>query len=141
MSAAENKKLMQELYAAVAWGDTKPFADAMADDFTWIVRGDSAWAGEWRGKEVVRNELFRPLYAQFEGRNTNTASRFIAEGDLVVVECQGHSTTKRGDRYDNTYCIIFRLEGGKLKEAVEYMDTALAERALTPLQKRAEPHR
>jgi ketosteroid isomerase-like protein len=133
MSAAENKKLLEEIYAALAWGDSKPFVHALADDFAWIVKGENAWAGEWRGKHVVRDDLFAPLFAQFEGQYTNKASRFIAEGDTVVVECQGNVATKSGARYDNTYCIIYTLENGKLKQAVEYMDTALAERVLTPL--------
>lgn len=132
MSAAENKKLLQDIYAALAWGDRKPFGAAMADDFVWIVPGQSAWAGEWRGKAAVARDLTTPLFARFADRYTNTALRFIAEGDTVVVECRGKVMTKSGKRYDNVYCNIFRLTGGKLVELVEYMDTALAERVLGP---------
>ena len=132
MSTTANKQLLQHIYAALAEGDRKPFVDALADDFTWIIKGTGPWAGEWRGKAVAREQLFAPLFAQFEGRYTNSASRFIAEGDTVVVECQGNVATKSGQRYDNTYCLIYTLENGKLKQAVEYMDTALAERVLTP---------
>jgi ketosteroid isomerase-like protein len=132
MSAAENKKLLQQIYAALACGDGKPFVDALADDFVWRVKGVSNWAGEWRGKAEVRARLFAPLFAQFDGRYANTASRVIAEDDLVVVECQGKALTKSGQRYDNTYCIIYRVRDGKLSEATEYMDTVLADRVLAP---------
>ena len=132
MSTTENRKLLEDIYAALAWGDSGPFVHALADEFAWIVKGKSAWAGEWRGKAEVRENLFAPLFAQFEGQYTNKASRIIADGDTVVVECQGSVATKSGERYDNTYCIIYSVENGKLKEAVEYMDTALAERVLAP---------
>lgn len=130
MSAARNKQIMQELYAALAHGDGAPFAAAMAEDFTWIMTGETAWSRVYRGKDEVRRELLAPLYAKFAGAYTNTAQRFIAEDDLVVVECRGNVTTTKGEAYNNTYCLVFRLEGGKLKEMTEYLDTALVERVL-----------
>jgi ketosteroid isomerase-like protein len=132
MPAAENKQRMQEIFAALERGDGRPFVDAMADDFSWIISGGGPWSRAWRGKQAVRKELFAPLFAQFEGTYTNRASRFVAEGDTVVVECRGNVATKRGERYDNHYCYVCTFRDGKLVELVEYMDTALAERVLTP---------
>ena len=126
MSAAENKKVMQHIFAALAEGDRAPFREAMADDFRWIIAGETEWSGIYEGKEAVMNDLLRPLAAQFATRYTNKAKRFIAEDDYVVVECQGNVTTKRGEPYNNSYCLVYRLENGKLKELTEYMDTKLA---------------
>jgi ketosteroid isomerase-like protein len=56
--------------------------------------------------------------------------RFIAEDDYVVVVCRGGVTTKTGKPYHNAYCYVIRLEGGKLRELTEYLDTALVEAAL-----------
>ena len=39
-------------------------------------------------------------------------------------------TTKSGKPYNNEYCWVFRLDGGRIKEVTEYMDTQLAEAAL-----------
>jgi uncharacterized protein len=47
-----------------------------------------------------------------------------------VVECRGRVTTKAGKAYNNTYCNVFRLAGGKLKELTDYMDTELLTTAL-----------
>jgi ketosteroid isomerase-like protein len=58
------------------------------------------------------------------------AHNFIAEGDTVVVEAKGDNVTKTGDRYDNDYCMVWRLENGKVKEIREYCDSALVERVL-----------
>lgn len=56
--------------------------------------------------------------------------RIIAEGDRVVVLFSGDVPTRAGKRYNNRYCYIYRIEGGKVKELTEYFDTALVERAL-----------
>lgn len=125
-----NKQLMQAIFAELAQGNGKPFVAAMADDFSWIIPGRSTWSRTWRGKQAVIDELMRPLFARFASTYTNEATRFIAEDDLVVVECRGKVTTKSGKPYDNHYCYVCRLAGGQLRELTEYMDTELATTAL-----------
>ena len=125
-----NKQLMQAIFAELAQGNGRPFRDAMADDFCWKIAGQGAWSREWRGKQAVLQDLLKPLYERFETTYTNQADDFIAEGDKVVVQCRGNVLTKSGQRYDNHYCMVFRLEGGQLRELVEYMDTELAARVL-----------
>ena len=132
-----NKRLLQDVFVELAKGNGKPFADLMADDFCWIVPGHSSWSGVWRGKESVRRDLLRPLFARFEGVYTNEAQRFIAEGDYVVVECRGNVMTKSGRRYDNHYCYVCRFSQGKLRELTEYMDTELCASALGAAPARA----
>lgn len=121
-----NKQLMQSIFAALAEGNGRPLRDAMAEDFSWTITGRSAWSRSWRGKQTVLDELIRPLFARFATTYTNQAQRFIADGDHVVVQCQGRVITKSGQPYDNQYCMVFRLEGGQLRELTEYMDTDLA---------------
>lgn len=128
--AAANKALLQAAFAELAKGNGAPLVDLMADDFSWIIPGQSTWSREWRGKQAVREELFRPLFARFADTYTNEAKRFIAEDDFVVVECRGKVMTKSGKRYDNTYCYVCRMESGLLRELTEYMDTELAASAL-----------
>lgn len=125
-----NRQLMQAIFAELAKGNGKPFIDAMADDFCWILPGQTAWSRRYEGKRAVREELFRPLFAQFGGQYTNHATNIIADGNRVAVECRGQVTTKKGKPYNNTYCYVCRLEGGKLKELVEYLDTQLVDTAL-----------
>ena len=133
MSAADNnKQLMQAVFAELERGNGRPFIDAMADDFCWDIPGTSAWSRRFEGKRAVREQLFKPLFAQFATPYTNRALRFIAEDDHVVVECRGSVQTVRGEAYNNSYCYVCRFEGGRLRELTEYMDTALAEAVLAP---------
>ena len=132
MGAAENKKLMEEVYAALAKGSGEPFVDALADDVRWTIIGTTDWSGTWEGKRAVRERLLDPLFAQFGTQYRNRAIRVIAEGDCVVIECRGDVTTKDGRPYNNSYCNVFRLEAGKVRELTEYCDTELIAEALKP---------
>jgi uncharacterized protein len=132
MAAAENKRILQAAFAALATGDGKPFGDCMAENFTWTIIGTTPWSRTYAGKDVVRAELLRPLFAQFADRYTNRALRFIAEDDYVVVECRGQVTTKSGQPYNNSYCYVCRFVNSQMVELTEYLDTALVEKALAP---------
>src|SRR5438445_4803026 len=84
---AENKQLLQRIFSELSKGNAKPFVESWADDFSWTVIGTTKWSKTYRGKQAVLEDLMGPLLSKFAGRYTNTAHRFIAEGDYVVVEC------------------------------------------------------
>lgn len=130
MSAAANKQLLQHIYAELALGNSRPFLDSMAEDFSWTVQGSTAWSRTYRGRHAVREQLLKPLFANFADRYTATASRILAADDCVVVECQGRVTTTAGKPYHNRYCMVYRLAGGQLRELTEYLDTELVTAAL-----------
>jgi uncharacterized protein len=137
MSAVENKKLMQEIFGELAKGNSKPFVESMADDFRWTLTGTTTWSRTYAGKQAVLTELFGPLRAKLGDRIMTTAHRFIADGDHVAVEARGSNRTKAGTPYNNAYCFVFRLAGGKLQEVTEYLDTALVTAALgDPVQEK-----
>ena len=130
MSAAENKQLMQNIFTELSNGNGALFVESLADDICWTIIGSTKFSGTYRGKQAVLNELLRPLFARFADQYTNTAHRFIAEDDYVVVECRGRVTTKSGAPYNNTYCWVCRVADGKLQELTEYLDTELVTAAL-----------
>lgn len=133
MSTAENKKLLQDIFDQMAQGNTRAMSDAMADDFRWVFPGNWSWSGIWEPKQVVLDQLLRPLMAQFTDYRCE-ADVVLAEGDRVVVQARGYATTKRGEPYHQTYCYIFRMADGQLAEVVEHCDTALVERVLETSQ-------
>lgn len=127
---ASNKLFVQHIFAQLAKGNRKPFADAMADDFCWIITGSTAWSREFRGKAAVRTGLIEPLFKQFANAYRSHAQRFIADEDYVVVQFRGEAMTRKGEPYNNSYCYVIRLAGGQMRELTEYLDTALVERVL-----------
>jgi len=125
MAAEENKKLMEQIFAGLSNGDSRLLVESMADDFCWTVSGSTKWSKTYEGKQAVLSELFAALRPRITARMRTTGLRFIAENDYVVVEARGNNITTEGKPYNNSYCFVFRLAAGKLKEVTEYMDTAL----------------
>lgn len=125
-----NKQLLQHIFAGLAAGNSRPLVDAMADDFRWVVAGCSRWSRTFDGKEAVLTQLFGALRKVIADRVRTEAIRFVADGDVVVVEARGHNVTRAGAPYENHYCMVFTLRDGRLHELVEYMDTEYALAAL-----------
>jgi hypothetical protein len=130
MNTTQNKELLQRIFAELAVGNSRPFVEALADDFRWVIAGSSRWSRTFEGKQAVLTRLFGVLRATLADRVRTRATRFIAEGDTVVVEARGENTTRAGVPYNNSYCMIYTVRDGKLHEVVEYMDTDLALTAL-----------
>ena len=125
MDAADNKQLVRQLYAELSKGNTKPFIDCLAEDIRWTVIGTTKFSGTIEGKQNVVNKLFERVASQLNGPTKTTIKNLIAEGDYVVVESSGQVVTTVGKPYNNTYCEIFRLAGGEVKEVTVNLDTAL----------------
>src|SRR5215212_9014391 len=123
MSAADNKKLVQQIYADSANRSGTTFADNLAEDAVWVVTGQYSWSHEFRGRDAIQNGLMGHFRSFFAERPRTVGFNFIADGDYVAVEARGDNMTKSGQRYDNQYCLVFRIENGKIKEIKEYCDS------------------
>ncbi len=137
MSAAANKKLLQDIFAAAANPDPAArdralFIESLADDAKWVVTGQYSWSRTFTGKAAILDDLHGHVRSRLVDRTRTVPHRFIADGDVVVVEAKGDNVTKEGVRYDNDYCLVFRLADGRIKEIREYCDSALTEKALGP---------
>jgi len=125
MGAAENKKLIQDMFAELSKGNAQAFLNNMADDVQFTIMGTTKYSGTCNGKQELLSKVLSPLSAQLEGGLTITPDNFIAEGDFVAMQARGKSTTKTGKSYNNTYCQVFRIVNGKVQQVTEYLDTEL----------------
>ena len=129
MGAAENKQIITNMFAEISKGNGAAFLDAMADDVKYTLQGKTKFSGTLNGKQEVMAKLLGPLGAALEGGIAITPYNFIAEGDYVVMLANGKAQTKSGKPYNNSYCHVFKIIGGKVKEISEYLDTALVDDA------------
>lgn len=125
MDTAKNKQLIRHLYDELNKGNTQAFIERLADDIRWTVIGTTKFSGTIIGKPNVIDKLFMRVASELDGATIATIKNVIAEGDRVVVESTGRVATRTGKPYNNTYCEIFRLANGKIKEVTVYLDTAL----------------
>jgi uncharacterized protein len=131
MSAVANKKLMERIFAGAAVGDRTLYVDSLADDVTMTVTGQYSWSQTFHGKPSVLRDLYGYVASLLKQRRT-VPLRFIADDEWVAVEARGDMVTHAGERYDNHYCLTYRIENGKIREIREYQDSTLCERVLGP---------
>lgn len=131
-AATRNREILETAFAEAARGNGAAFRDAMADDIRWTVPGTMRCSKTYEGKERILVDLFRPVMAQLDASFSYRATRFVAENDIVVVQLEGRNTTTSGKPYNNSYCYVCRMEDGKLKDVVEYLDTKLFSEVIEP---------
>ena len=119
MSTSQNVETCKKGYAAFAAGDVETVLSYYDDDVEWVVPGNSTVSGTYRGKAAL-TELFAKLAEQSV---TTTPSRFLADGDVVVILTQ---VTAGGESAPQADVATFR--DGKIVKEQNLGDTAMLER-------------
>ncbi len=123
MGIAENKEVVRQMREAKGLDE---MLAAMSDDVRWTIMGSTKYSHTMNGKKEIVDKLLHPIFAELESMGSNHVDNVIAEGDYVVV--QQHASgrkTKTGNPYNNSYCLVYKVIGGKIKEITEYLDTEL----------------
>lgn len=123
MSVAENKEVVRGMREAKG---LDAMLATMSDDIRWTIIGTTKYSGTMNGKQEIIDKLLRPITSELESMGNSHLDNVIAEGDYVVV--QQHASgrkTKTGNPYNNTYCLVYKVIDGKIKEITEYCDTEL----------------
>ncbi|MGE0824179.1 MAG: nuclear transport factor 2 family protein [Candidatus Binatia bacterium] len=125
MSAAENKKLIQDAFDAWGRGDGAAFFNLLADNVRWTVIGTSPVSRTYTSKHAFADGAAKPLSEKLAGPIKPIVRNIIAEGDQIVLQWEGSATAKSGMPYNNSYCWVMRLANGKITEGTAYIDTEL----------------
>ncbi len=120
----ESGRLVQTALDAFNRGDSEGFLAYFTDDMRFWMVGSHGFSGDTDGKASfvelvgrVADGLSEPIRLEVEN--------FLPAGDWVVTECRGTAVTKSGEPYDNQYCLLWRVQNGKIVEFKEYNDSAL----------------
>jgi hypothetical protein len=119
MSASENIETVKKGYAAFSAGDVETAMNNWDDNIEWVAPGNSAMSGTYRGKAEVMGLLAKVAEKSF----TTAPSRFLADGDVVVVLTQVTAGGESAPQAD-----VFTFRDGKIVKALNLGDTALQER-------------
>ena len=115
----QNIEVIKKGYDAFSTGDLETMMSLFDDNIEWVQPGDSTVSGTYHGKGEL-GDYFRRLG---EKPMTVKATRFIAEGDTVVVLSDVTVGGEAGHGAE-----VFTLRDGKSIRAQLYEDTALMER-------------
>lgn len=125
-----NRARLEHVFTETAKGNGRPFLEAFAEDASWTITGTTGWSKTYRGKAAILADLIAPLRRVLAPPLRTHARRFIAEGDIVVVEARGENLTRDGRPYENAYCYVFEFRDGEVAALTEYADTELFRSAL-----------
>jgi uncharacterized protein len=130
MSTDDNKGIVLSFYKAGDAGDVETAMALLSDQVSWTNIGSTDFSGTFDGKDDLAANLLGPVFSRLKAGIKSTIDLMVAEGQYVVVQAQGAAETIDGKSYNNTYCHIFRIEGGKIDQVTEFFDTALAQKVL-----------
>ncbi|KWX65981.1 nuclear transport factor 2 family protein [Mycobacterium sp. NAZ190054] len=106
-----------------AWraGTGSPY-DALADDVTWEIVGNSAAARVYSGKEDFLANVIRPFNARMAQRLIPAIRDIYADGDTVIVFFDAEGTARDGVPYRNTYAWFLTVAGDRIVKATAFFD-------------------
>ena len=129
MSADENLRRVNDLYAAFDRGDVDSILASLSDDVRWgyhsSVDNDIPWFGPLKGPSEVGERFFGAL-AEAVDLTVFERKSAVASGDQVAVAYRAEGTFKKhGNSYidEGMHLWTFNADG-KVIEYVGYADTA-----------------
>ena len=122
MTVEQNKTLVTETWNALVKGDVKAAFANMSDEVSWLIPGNLPVSGLKKGKPGIL-EFLRGAAKLFPGGLKSEIRRVYADGDVVIIELTNRGKLANGRDYENEYCFIYEIEGGKIRRVREYVDT------------------
>ena len=117
--SSQNLETSKKAYEAFGKGDLETVLSTLDDDVEWVVPGNSAVSGTYRGKDKFMELVGKLAEKSF----TTTPERLFADGDDVVAITR---TTAGEESALNADVLTYR--NGKLVKAQSITDTAMQER-------------
>jgi ketosteroid isomerase-like protein len=106
----------------------------ITDDVQWhlptSVAVRSGFAQDLRGDDV--RALFAGGQAMYQPERTWDIGHVLADDDLVALHCTMHGRTATGNDYHGSYHMLFRIEGDRIAEGWEFLDTAYVMERMGP---------
>ena len=129
MESSESKAVVERYFEVLSTGEGDLSA-LLTDDIVWWVPPGSDMAGEKRGRDDVLAFLGSGIdYYDETAPMDVTIRSMIAEGGQVACEFTIEATTAKGKPYRNYYHFVFEVDGGRITQVREYLDTYYAHQA------------
>ena len=116
MSAAENNRIVRQIFGAFARQEGLALRGLFADDAVWVVPGRGVMAGTYRGREAI----FRFLVKLPKETDGTYGSELI---DVLVSDERAAALYRaRGERHGRTLeldqLLLFRFDGSLVREVL-----------------------
>ena len=119
---SRNLATVQAGFDAWANGTGSPY-DALADDATWEIVGDSDASRVYTSKEDFMANVIRPFNARMSSPLRPTIRDIYADGDTVIVVFDAEGVARDGVPYRNTYAWFLTLRDNRIVHASAFFDS------------------
>jgi ketosteroid isomerase-like protein len=116
VSAAENESVVRSLFDAFARREGLALRDLFARDAVWVVPGASVMAGTYRGRDEIFRFLAR-LPKETDGTYGSSLIDVLASDERAAALYRA-TGVRRGRRLDLVQLLLFRLDAGRIVEAL-----------------------
>jgi uncharacterized protein len=125
-----NVDLIRGAYDAFAKGDVPTVLGLLSPDINWTEAEGFPYGGTYVGPRAVLENVFMRLGTEWEGFAV-VPHEFIDGGDSVVALGKYSGTYKAtGKSFQADFAHVWKMKDGKAVKFVQYVDTALVQRAL-----------
>ena len=125
----QSREVVQRCIDALNSGNAEGFLGCFSPDLEFDMPGTTPVSGKTKGLAAF-TEVVTNVAKYLDVLITIKVFNFIAAGEWVVTEANGHGVTKKGKDYNNRYCHLWQVRNGKIVKFVEYNDTDLVNRVL-----------
>ena len=123
-AANADEQLVLDFFEVLSSGDLEKLRGFYHEDSVWEPKvKDIAGAGRHIGMDII-DTFLAPVRGMFEpGDPKIHVHNMFSRDGRVCVESNSTGRTKDGKVYDNDYCWVFEVSGGKIDAMREYMDS------------------
>ena len=125
----QSREVVQRCIDALNGGNAEGFLGCFSPELEFDMPGTTPVSGKTRGLTAF-TEVVTNVAKYLDVLITIKVFNFIAAGEWVVTEANGHGVTKKGKDYNNRYCHLWQVRNGKIVKFIEYNDTDLVNRVL-----------
>ena len=122
--AEQTEQALRSYLDSLLTGDLGRIRTHFAADATWTLHGTLPIAGTHTGADAIMEFLVAAGSLYRPGSDEFRFGDIVAAGDTAVLEWNVTGIgTATGERYDNDYCGVFVIRGGRIVEVREYLDS------------------
>lgn len=126
MNKSDTRIIVEEVMQGMASGNYAPLFNHFSEDIKWRVIGTTRFSGTLTGMAEITEKRLKPFRSFMKDPPKICAQNYICDGNTVAVEAEGTGTTRDGQAYNPSYCMIFKISNGQIIEFTEYFDTDIS---------------
>lgn len=128
-TSLETRAVVERMLEAISQGDGEGLMACLSPDLSFWMPGSTEIHGAVESRDEFA-QVSADVMNRLSGPIVLTVQNIIVDGERAAVQAKGTSLTKKGEPYNNTYCFVWRVQGGVVTEMTEYHDTDLVRQVL-----------